>query len=211
MQVGGETMSNAWAALGTPDFATAAKLFYRLPADLRESLNRSEEKVMIWTLFFVWKDAARSTTATVRTSFSQSWVGAKFGRSRWTVSRALAKLEGWGLLTRIRRKPKPDGTHQSDLIALGARMHAVLASIIGQVRGKASMCKSATQEVENDYKSERGVVFPTPLSLEKSQEDQKCPDFDAGSVETTAALFSRLAERAKRSVMTAWSGSPKTP
>lgn len=145
--------TQGWAALGKPDFSTAAKLFYRIPANIREGLNRSEEKVLIWTIFFTWTTSYRSGRQSTLCSFSQIEVGLRFGRSRWTVARALESLKELGLVWTKRRKPRPDGTFQTNLLALGARLSALLALHTPQTREKSPCSKSAPQEVENVYKS----------------------------------------------------------
>lgn len=159
-----------WAAMGKPDFSQAAKLFYRLPAEIREQCNRSEEKVLIWSLFLTWTTAFRSGRGTGIASFSETWLGAKFMRSRWTVLRALAKLESFGLVKRIRRSPRKDGTYQTNLLALGARLTALLSSAKAQPREKTPCSKTAPQEVENVYKREKVAVpsVPAPHSLSLS-------------------------------------------
>lgn len=145
--------AQGWTALGKPDFSHAAKLFYRLPANIREGLNRSEEKVLIWTIFFTWTTSFRSGRQSTLCSFSQIEVGLRFGRSRWTVGRALESLKEFGLVWTKRRKPRPDGTHQTNLIALTTRITDLFLTKTRQVPEKASMCKTAPQEVENGYKS----------------------------------------------------------
>lgn len=148
-----------WQRMGKPDFSQAAKLFYRLPASLREGMNRSEEKVLIWTVFLAWTTQFHSGAQRTLASFSEAWLGTRFGRSRYTVIRALAKLEGFGLLTRIRRKPKRDGTFQTNCIALSTRMTSILAGVCTQVRDKSPCSKTATQEVKTEYKQERAATF----------------------------------------------------
>lgn len=159
-----------WQAMGKPDFATCGKLFYRLPADLREGMNRSEEKVLIWTLFMSWLSSYRSGRATTIASFSAAWIGKNFGRSRWTVARALAKLEGWTLLKRIRRNPKKDGTFQTNLIALSARLKDILAQIMRQPRDKSPCSKTAPQETKSEYKREKAAPLPAPPLLSSEKE-----------------------------------------
>jgi hypothetical protein len=144
-----------WHAMGKPDFSQCAKLFYRLPAELREGMNRSEEKVVIWTIFLSWTTAFRSGRTGAIASFSEAWLGGRFGRSRWTVARALARLEEWSLLKRIRRTPKTDGTFQTNLIALSAKITALLGLVRSQVPDKSPCSKTAPQEMENEYKREK--------------------------------------------------------
>ena len=142
-------MSAGWSTLGKPDFSTAAKLFYRLPADLRESLNRSEEKTLIWTIFFAWTHAHHSGRATALASFCQTWLGQQFARSRWTVARAVGKLEEMGLVKSIRRPPAKDGSFRSNLVALTARLTAIFSLKSFQPRDKSPCSKTAPQQVKN--------------------------------------------------------------
>lgn len=148
-------MTQGWAAMGKPDFATCGKLFYRLPAELREGMNRSEERVLIWTIFLTWTASFRSGRATTVASFCETWLGARFGKSRWTVLRALKRLEGFNFVKRIRRSPKKDGTFQTNLIALTARLTNIFGTTTAQPRGKTPCSKTAPQEVKNGYKGEK--------------------------------------------------------
>lgn len=173
-----------WQAMGKPDFATCAKLFYRFPAEMREGMNRSEERVMIWALFLSWYQTFHSGRTGALASFSETWLGKQFGRSRWTVLRALVRLEGLALLKRIRRSPKKDGTFQTNLIALSAKLLGLLGvQSTGKPRGKQSSTarltststtktpqvpdfspcsKTAPQEVKNVYKRDKAAPFKSP-------------------------------------------------
>jgi hypothetical protein len=201
-----------WQAMGKPDFATCGKLFYRLPAELRNDLNRSEEKVLIWAIFLTWWQSAHSGRQTALGSFSETWLGTKFGRSRWTVARALAKLEGWNLLKRIRRNPKRDGTFQTNLIALSAKLHGICAGFMPstkrnpsdpppkertttppfgrQVPGKSPCSKTAPQEVGNVYKRDKAAPFSSPPLVARQENDDYGPASHAIS-----ALIGRLSAR----------------
>lgn len=148
-----------WQGMGKPDFSHCAKLFYRLPADLREGMNRSEEKVLIWTLFMSWTASYRSGRANALSSFSETWLGQRFLRSRWTVLRSLKRLETLSLLKRIRRAPKKDGTFQSNLIALSTRLSALMSLGSRQPREKTPCSKTAPQRTESEYKQERAATF----------------------------------------------------
>lgn len=162
------TGATGWAGMGKPDFSQCGKLFYRLPADLREGLNRSEEKVLIWALFLTWTTAFRSGRITTLASFSETWLGGRFGKSRWTVLRALKRLEDWNLLKRIRRSPKKDGTFQTNLIALSARITSLLNLTTRQVPEKTPCSTSAPQRVKNDYKQEKTATFQQSASHSSS-------------------------------------------
>lgn len=168
---------DGWSKLGKPDFATCGKLFYRLPADLRENLNRSQEKVLIWTIFFAWTSAHHSGRGGTIASFSQTWLGESFGRSRWTVSRALVRLEELGLLKRIRRPPDKNGTFRTNLLALGARLSALLALHTPQTREKSPCSKTAPQQFKELNKSETTPSFGSVVSrlLQKTVEkEERC-------------------------------------
>lgn len=153
-----------WQGMGKPDFSQCAKLFYRFPADLREGLNRSQEKVLIWTIFLSWTTAFHRGRTGGIMSFSEAWVGMRFGRSRWTVARALAKLEEWTLVKRIRRTPKRDGTFQTNLIALSARLTGLLSAQSTQVIDKSPCSKSAPQRIGKKDKQERTATFKQSAS-----------------------------------------------
>jgi hypothetical protein len=160
-------MDTCWSRLGNPDFATCGKLFYRLPAELRESLNRSEEKVLIWTLFLVWYQTFHSGRQSSYASFSEERMGKNFGRSRWTVGRALEKLQELALVRVTHRRPRPDGVWQTNLYSLGARLSAALARVIGQVRDFAPCSKNAPQESQKSSLSERRLPLEeSPRSRE---------------------------------------------
>ena len=170
-----------WQSMGKPDFSQAAKLFYRLPLDLRESMNRSEEKVLIWTLFLSWWNVHHSGRGTTIASFSETWLGTKFGRSRWTVARALEKLEEFGLLKRIRRNPRSDGTYQTNMIALQARLTSIFGAKTRQVADKSPCSKSAPQELENDYKRDRGSSFETHSPVPSPEEEERWKEEAVGA------------------------------
>ena len=187
MQGGEDRHMHGWAKFGKPDFSRAAQLFYRLPHELRESMSRSEEKTLIWTLFFAWTSAFHSGRNSALTSFSQTWVGEHFGRSRWTVGRALAKLEERGVLKQIRRRPKIDGTYRTNLIALGASITRVLGLMDAQPREKPSMCTTAPQQVQNLNKLPGGVA-----SSSSPPGKQETADGHDSCREAISAVFRRL-------------------
>lgn len=162
-------MEHGWARLGKPDFSTAAKLFYRLPAELRDGLNRSEERVLIWTLFLSWYQSYHSGRSTALASFSETWLGARFMRSRWTVGRALVRLENWNLLKRIRRPPSSNGTFKTNLIALTAKLTSLCLATGTRTASKAPCSKNAPQRVQNSDKA----AFRPPFSGSVEGQDRE--------------------------------------
>lgn len=162
-----------WAALGKPDFSRAAQLVYRLPAELRNQFNKSDQEVLTWALFLTWWSQTQSGRTAPIASFSEAWLGGKFGKSRWTVGRALAKLEGLSLLKRIRRNPKPDGFFRTNLIALSARLTAIICPNSRQVLDFSPCSKTAPQEVENVYKTGLRASLSGALTRILSKEEKK--------------------------------------
>lgn len=202
-----------WQAMGRPDFSQCAKLFYRLPANLREGMNRSEEKVLIWAIFLSWTTAFRSGRGNPLASFCETWLGARFGRSRWTVLRALAKLEGWNLLKRIRRNPKRDGTFQTNLIALGARLTALVTAQRAQVPDLSPCSKTAPQEIGNGYKREKTAnsarLASRSLSLSAYQL-RESEDWNAESHEKEVGKGESCLEKASK-LFAQWSDAIQKP
>jgi len=189
-----------WQAMGKPDFSQAGKLFYRLPADLREGMGRSEEKVLVWAIFLSWFSSVHSGRGNGLASFSETWLGAKFGRSRWTVGRALARLEEWSLLKRIRRNPRKDGTFQTNLIALGARLTSIFGAKSAQVRDKSPCSKTAPQEVGTDYKREETTSFKSQSLLSSPEQEEMWKKEAAGAAKKASEGFYKLLRGPKLSV-----------
>ena len=131
---------------GMADYATVGMWFRRLPAEFRNLLNRSEEETLIWTVFYAWHSALKAGRGTRSASFSQEKTGEKFGRSRWTVARALEKLESLGLLRVIHRRPKPGMVWQTNLYELSCKFLMSLKACLGQ-KPKQIPCSTSAPQV----------------------------------------------------------------
>lgn len=162
-----------WQGMGKPDYSRVAQMLERFPAEVKNRWNMSQWNVLKRTIFYSWYTAYHSGRNSTLASFSESTLGKAFGKSRWTVMRALRKLEEYGLVKRIRRSPKKDGTFQTNLVAITAKLSAVLALTTRQPRDKSPCSKSAPQEVGNDYKRDKAASLSAP-PLVPRQEDRQC-------------------------------------
>lgn len=161
-----------WQTAGKADFAKCAEFISRFDPELRESLNRSESKVLQWLIYYVWENSRKAQRDLSYTSFSQQKVGEKFGRSRWTVHRALDKLEGYGLLSRLHRRPKNGATWQTNLYFLGDKLKAILARLLVKARPIRPCSTSAPQE----FRKESIRLADSPFGSAASQDNNTVPE-----------------------------------
>lgn len=164
-----------WTRLGTPDYATVGMWFRRLPQTFRNQFNRSEEETLIWTIFYSWHSAYHSGRQRGYASYSETAVGARFGRSRWTVARALGTLKKLDLLHCIHRRPKPGHVWQTNLYLLSSKLIAFLATLLRHPRDKSPCSKTAPQVFpKNNYKA---GAPPTgcAASQERTPDDETAP------------------------------------
>lgn len=160
-----------WAALGKPDYSHVAKLVERFPAEVKNQWNLSQLNVLKRTIFYSWYATYYGGRNSPLASFSESTLGKAFGKSRWTVMRALAKLEESGLLKRIRRPPLRPECYQTNQILLGSKLLAMIFWGCGKSSTKSPCSKSAPQEVGNVYKRDRVVPFETPPPVSRQGKD----------------------------------------
>lgn len=162
-----------WQAMGKPDFSEVGKVFYRLPAAVRDRCNKSEERMLVWTMFLFWLHGYRSGRNVMSCSVSQLAWAKKFGKSRWTAARALARLEEYGLIKMLRRLKSKDGAWKPAV----ANPTAYLKTLLGLITSKSLKTqpgsKSAPQEVGNDYKRDKAASLSAP-PLVPRQEDRQC-------------------------------------
>ena len=156
---------------GTADYATVGLWFRRLPAEFRNLLNRSEQETLLWTVFYAWHSAHRAGRGTRFASFSQEKTGEKFGRSRWTVARALDKLEGLGVLRTIHRRPKPGLAWQTNLYELSCKFLMSLKACLGKKDKQIPCSKTAPQVFpKNNIREETTPPLRESSSLPKTKE-----------------------------------------
>ena len=139
---------------GKADWATVGSWFHLFPQEFRNKLNRSETEVLKWSVFYLWHAMHRNGRATPYVSFSQAKVGEKFGRSRWTVFRALAKLEWMGLIRQINRRPRPGQQWQTNLTILTPKLLQMMKACLQKKRPKNPCSTSAPQVFPNTTKTE---------------------------------------------------------
>ena len=160
-----------WQRAGKADFAQAAAIISRFDPGLRESLSRSEGKVLQWVIFYCWRGGERSPQAGHYCSLSQGETGEKLQRSRWTVARALARLSERGLISSLRRRPTTGGQWTTNLYFLTGKLKAILARILGQVREKTPCSKTAPQEFRK--KTTKGKTTPPPSASSSCREQYR--------------------------------------
>lgn len=173
-----------WQQAGKPDFARCAELISRFDPELRESLSRSEGKVLQWILFYAWAGGERSPQAGSYTSFSQIAVGKKLQRSRWTVMRALERLSARGLISSLRRRPSSTGVYSTNLYFLGDKLKAILARILNKVRDKSPCSKTAPQV----FRKNTTKAGAPPTGCAASQDKDIHDGHDAGHTQLRAFL-----------------------
>lgn len=176
-----------WARQGKPDFAQCAAIVSRFDPTLRESLNRSENKVLQWFIHYIWSSSAKTGKDQTYISFSQVQLGQKFGRSRWTVKRAVDKLAEYGLIKGQFRRPKAGCRWQTCLYHLGPRLKAILARILGQPREKTPCSTFAPQE----FRKKTLTAGAPPAGCAASQE-RTTRDGNDGPSPHLRAIFERL-------------------
>lgn len=147
-----QAQSFNWASFGQANYAEVGKWLEMFPAEFKNRLNRSEEKTLKFLLFFTWHSAVHSGRNRAYASFSQAKTGSRFGRSRWTVARALARLEKMGLLRRLNRRPKPGQIWQTNLYFLTGKLVTMLTQCVRRATPKVPCSKTAPQVFPKDYK-----------------------------------------------------------
>lgn len=175
-----------WQQAGKPDFARCAEFISRFDPELRESLSRSEMKVLQWTMFYAWQSGMTGKGAGNYCSFSQTRLGVLLRRSRWTVSRAVDRLQSRGLISSLVRRKNSDGTFPTNLYFLGDKLKAILARILGKVRDKSPCSKTAPQE----FRKESLRLADSPSGSAASQ-DKDIPDGNDAGYSQLRALAER--------------------
>jgi hypothetical protein len=175
-----------WASAGKPDFAQCAAIVSRFDPELRERLNRSEGKVLQWFIFYVWKNCQQSGKNQNYASFSQTTVGGKFGRSRWTVARALDKLSAFGLVRGINRRPTADGKWTTNLYFLGDKLKAILSRLFAKGAPTDRVAKLPHKNA--DHTSKAGGL---PLLRSAASQDKEDPDDDPARDERIREIIRR--------------------
>lgn len=183
----GQQVSFSFAQMGTANYAEVGKWLELFPQEFKNKLNRSEEKTLKWLLFFTWHSAVHSGRNHGYASFSQQKTGQKFGRSRWTVARALDKLEWMGLITRLRRRPKPGQVYQTNLYFLTSRLLSMLTACLTQVRKKTPCSKTAPQVFPKRLES-----APLPLERGGALEKEVPHDNDDPGGASSLAFLERV-------------------
>jgi len=145
--------TTVFARAGKPDFSVVASWISRFAPDMRNEMNRSEEKTLQSLLFYTWYNSHHSGRNTPYCSFSQERVGKVFGRSRWTVARALDRMERKGWIRRIHRRPRPGEQWQTNVYILCGRLFSALAHLFSPKPKNSPCSKTAPQVDTNNYKS----------------------------------------------------------
>ena len=179
-----ETMD--FRTFGQPDWSEVGKFFHLLPAEFRNRLNRSETEVLKWIVFYVWHSQLRAGRAIAYGSFSQEKVGEKFGRSRWTVLRALAKLDALGLIRRVRRRPKAGKVWQTNLTMLTAKLLRTLSACLHRKKPKIPCSKIAPQVFPKILKTTGSL----PPSGERARQEE-IPEVTDNARAMVARFFRR--------------------
>ena len=177
--------SFGWQQWGKPDKATCSWMVSRMPDDIRLALNKSEREVLEWILFFTWKGASTGKTANTSTFLSQMYVSENIGKSRWTVARALDRLEEYGLVRSLKRLKSKAGEWKPRLLTLIGRLVSFLSYLSGNHRPKSPGCKTAPHEYKHSNKSETTSSFGSSLTQERSSESGNA-EFDRAMAELAA-------------------------
>lgn len=172
-QVVGEKEMDGWARLGKPDFSQAARIVYRLPAEIRNRFNKSDQEMLIWTFFLAWKNGFHAGRNTMYTFASQLAWAKKYGKSRWTAARALARLEEYGLIEIKQRLRSKMGDWKPNLVTMAPRMTAFLDALCGKSAKTQPGSKNAPQIVKDYYKSGMSASFQGALSRILGKEEKK--------------------------------------
>ena len=167
-----QTDSFRWDTLGNPDFSQTWQWLGRFPQELRNLMNRSEEQVCIGVLFFAWVAGFRAGRQTNYCSFSQDKLGEQFGRSRWTVARAVENLEKLGLIHRLHRRPVPGGTWRTNLYLLQPKLLRLLTVILKGIRGNSPCSKNAPQVASKTTKRGDGSFLGVATPQERIPDDE---------------------------------------
>lgn len=175
-----------WQQAGKPDFARCAEIISRFDPQLRESLSRSEGKVLQWLLFYAWRGNVQSGRTLAYASFSQSRMGSSFGRSRWTVARALAQLDALGLVRSLRRRPDKDGQWQTNLYFLSDKLKAILARILN--KGVKTLPSAKMLHKNAEHTTKAGGL---PFQRSAASQDKDKNDGNDGPSAKLRALFGR--------------------
>ena len=160
-----------WDQLPKPDFSAVGQWFMRFPQELRNLFNRSEEQVMLGVLFFSWVAGSRAGRQTNYCSFSQAKLGEQFGRSRWTVARALDELERLDLVRRVHRRPGGGKTWQTNLYICLPKLLRLLSVIIQGIYGKSPCSTFAPQVAKQQLRETTSPLREESSSLERSSDD----------------------------------------
>lgn len=187
-----------WHRAGKPDFSKVAQWFSRFAPDFRNSFNRSEEKTLLFLIFYTWNNAFHSGRGSQYCSFSQEEVGKRFGRSRWTVARALERFARRDWIRVIHRRPRPGGKWQTNVYILSGKVLAALRAVIHPNRTTSSPCsKTAPQEsIQNSIKKgpDPSLEGPGP-SLQKNisaDENERREVYSDEMRAKLATLFPRI-------------------